>query len=56
MAKIRVQAGSDRESSLPSGAQPQPQGALGILRAVAKEQGPLGWYQVRLHIDFFHLC
>lgn len=48
MAKIRVQARTEREEgyALP-GAQPNAPGALGILRSVLKEQGVVGWYQVR---------
>ncbi|KZV82455.1 mitochondrial carrier [Exidia glandulosa HHB12029] len=47
MAKIRVQARSDRETSLPgnSGEVAPSHGAVDILRSVLKEQGPLGWYQ-----------
>lgn len=50
MAKVRIQAGSTGEDTLPTpvatGKKPKALGAVDLLVKVWKEDGPTGWYQV----------
>ena len=51
MAKVRIQAGSTGEETLPTpattaGKKPKALGAVDLLVKVWKEDGPTGWYQV----------